>query len=554
MNSFSAHSRFNILAKLQNTEFDLIIIGGGITGAGCALDAALRGLNVLLLEKNDFASGTSSRSTKLIHGGLRYLKQFEFGLVREVGKERAIAYRNAPHLVRPEPMLLPVIEGGSLSKNATSLGLWMYEWLAGVKSSERRKMLSAQACLKREPLLDASIVKGGAIYTEYRTDDARLTISVLKTAVEKGAIALNYVSVNQLLKDNGKVFGIEATDILHSATLKIRAKCIVNAAGPWVDEVRKLDGKINGKRLHLTKGVHIVVSHNRFPIQQAAYFDTSDGRMIFAIPRDGKTYIGTTDTNFKSEKLHPRITKEDVTYLLNATNRLFPSVNLKEGDIESTWSGLRPLIHEDGKDPSELSRKDELFIADTGLISIAGGKLTGYRVMAKKVIDKVIQHIDPNGNAGFAACQTKETILNGGAFDSEQDIVNFKHQLFGESKQIGARFQQVSLWVDRYGRDAEKVMELAYELWPSIEEKQWAPDIAEMKYAIENEMCVHPSDYFIRRTSSLYFHRPELLQKYSSLYPVYAQMLSYTDEQKTEYNYEFLREVDETLDFTENSN
>ena len=284
MKEFSASERLNLLNAAENDVVDLVIIGGGITGAGIALDAASRGMSVFLVEKNDFASGTSSRSTKLIHGGLRYLKQFEFGLVRQVGKERAILYKNAMHLVLPEPMLLPVLKGGSLGKRSTAIGLWVYEWLAGVPSNQRRRMLSAEASLLTEPLLNERVLLGGAVYTEYRTDDSRLTISVLKSAVNAGAMAINHATVSRLLKENDRMCGVEVREELSQRIFTIRARCVVNAAGPWVDELRELDGSRKGKSLHLTKGVHLVVAHSRLPVKQSIYFDSPDKRMIFAIP------------------------------------------------------------------------------------------------------------------------------------------------------------------------------------------------------------------------------------------------------------------------------
>ncbi len=549
MDDFSALSRLKILKEAQNQVFDLIIIGGGITGAGIALDAASRGLSVLLIEKVDFAFGTSSRSTKLIHGGLRYLKQLEFNLVREVGKERTILYQNAKHLVRPEPMLLPVIEGGSLGKKTTSIALWVYEWLAGVKASERRKMLSKDQCLKKEPLLKSDLVKGGAIYTEYRTDDARLTITVCKTAIQYGAKLINHVEVKEILKKDGIVNGVKAYDSIGKQEYSFFSHCIVNAAGPWVDTIRKRDGSLSGKSLHLTKGVHLVFSSERLPIKQAAYFDSSDGRMIFAIPRGEITYIGTTDTNYTGDISNPEVSKEDIIYLLEACNRIFPSCKLSQKDIQSSWAGLRPLIHEVGKNPSELSRKDEIFISNTGLISIAGGKLTGYRVMAQKVTNTVVALMNKEGNQHFKNCFTRTIQLNGGEFNSEEEIVEYHHKIFGEGKQVGINFKHVSNWVSRYGREAEIILEIAYTLWPKADNKSLIPDLAEMYYSIYNEMCIHPSDYFIRRTGQLYFHLIDLKQNFEELYPWFVKFAGLSHEQSIQFKTEFLLELERVIHF-----
>ncbi|MEM7039750.1 MAG: glycerol-3-phosphate dehydrogenase/oxidase, partial [Bacteroidota bacterium] len=371
--------------KLQTGEFDLLVIGGGMTGAGIALDGASRGLKTALVEMQDFGAGTSSRSTKLIHGGLRYLKQFEIKLVREVGQERAILYANAPHIVIPEQMILPVMKGGTYGRFGLSIGLWIYDRLAKVRKDERRKMMSAERALRFEPLMRKDGLKSAGMYHEYRTDDARLVMEVMKTAAHQGAVCMNHVKATELIYEAGKIKGAKVEDRFSGEKYEIRAKVVVNAAGPWVDEVRKLDNSLKGKRLHHTKGVHLVVPHARLPLKYAVYFDIFDGRMMFAIPRGRWTYFGTTDTTYENDLVHPRVTRSDADYLLKAVNHMFPSVKLTDADVRSSWAGIRPLIHEDGKSPSELSRKDEIFYSETGLVTIAGGKLTGFRKMAERV-------------------------------------------------------------------------------------------------------------------------------------------------------------------------
>ena len=359
--SLSGFQRSSVLQEIAAKEWDLLVIGGGITGAGIALDAQSRGIQTALIEMQDFAAGTSSRSTKLIHGGLRYLKQLEFGLVREVGQERRIVYENGPHVTRPESMLLPIIQGGTYGKIATSLGLLLYDYLAEVKQSERRKMLTAEEALLKEPLLRAEGLKGAGFYVEYRTDDARLTLEVMKAAVSHGARAVNYTRAQEFLYQEEKLRGENVQDVLSGRSVTIYAKQVVNATGPWVDELREWDGSKQGKRLHWTKGVHLVVDRSRFPLKQSIYFDTTDGRMVFAIPLKRKVYIGTTDTDYMGDLCYPVVTKEDRDYLLQAVNGMFPTMKLQATDVESSWAGIRPLIHEEGKAPSEISRKDEIF-------------------------------------------------------------------------------------------------------------------------------------------------------------------------------------------------
>ena len=402
MTSFSARDRQQLLDELASTEYDVVVIGGGITGAGILLDATSRGMKAALIEKRDFAWGTSSRSTKLIHGGLRYLKQLELGLVREVGRERAIVYRNARHIVRPEKIMLPFYENGSMGKLMGSLGLWIYDRVAGVDREERRKVLSANEAAIAEPLVSREGLTGAGLYYEYRTDDARLTIEVLKTAVEQGALALNYVKVDGFRYEGGVVSGVVCTDDLTGKSLEVNGKVIINATGPWVDEIRALDDPEVEKQLFLTSGIHIVLPWSKLPLQQSMYFESQeDERMIFCIVREGAVYCGTTDIPFHGNIDDPPTTEQDMLYLLDALNTQFDVPAITISDIQSTWSGLRPLIYQEGKSATELSRKDEVFTSKSGLLSIAGGKLTGYRKMAERIVDTVAEKLPGSLQALF---------------------------------------------------------------------------------------------------------------------------------------------------------
>ena len=546
---FSSCNRLEILRQAASQTNDIIVIGGGITGAGIALDAAARGLKVLLVEKNDFASGTSSRSTKLIHGGLRYLKQLDFKLVREVGKERAIAHRNAPHLVIPAKMLLPLIKGGSLKKNSARVALWVYEKLAGVKKEEGFRILTKQETLANEPLLNEELLSGSALYTEYRTDDARLTIEILKTAVALGARAVNYTEATGFIKDNGKITGINILEKLSEECFAMKAKVVINAAGPWVDELRGFDEIPTGKRLHLTKGVHIVVPFSRLALSQAVYMDAPDGRMIFAIPRDGVTYIGTTDTDYNGNKDLPLVNKEEAEYLVEAVNRIFPKSLLKISDIISSWAGLRPLIHEDGKAPSELSRKDELFFSKNGLISIAGGKLTGYRKMAERAVDKAAEILEKDFSMTIPLSNSASITLSGGNFSSISEIGEYVENQTGESKQIEATFAEIRSLVWKYGRNTEHIIGRGFDLWPELEDRNNILEKAEIRYCQEHEMAVFPSDFWIRRSSQLYFTPINLAAQFEKLAPFFYLYGDLTGEAARESEYSFLREVNNTMSF-----
>lgn len=506
---FSYFDREKLLTRLKTEHFDLLVIGGGITGAGITLDAASRGLRVALLEKNDFAFGTSSRSTKLIHGGLRYLKQLEFGLVKEVGSERAVVHKLAPHLVVPEKMLLPLSEAKSLGYLITSIGLKIYDWLAGVRPEDQRRMLSKVQTLRREPLLRKEDVRGGAIYVEYRTDDARLTIEVCKKAAQQGATALNYVEVKDFIYEDDKVVGVKAEDKLTGSEVRVNATVVVNAAGPWVDELRDINKSKTGKRLHLTKGVHIVLPREKLPVKQAIYFDVNDGRMIFAIPRGRITYVGTTDTNYNADKNHVLASKEDVEYLIRALNNTFPSVNLKVSDIESSWAGLRPLIHEEGKSASELSRKDEIFHSPSGLISIAGGKLTGYRKMAERVVDLVIN--DKFAHRQLRGCETQRIKLPGSNFAGKRDIRRFTQKVYASLKLSGFSEVTARYLVENYGKQAADIL-TTFEQRQAQEDPELSLVRAELAFCAKNEMVVSLQDFFVRRTGLINFNIHKLIK------------------------------------------
>ncbi len=503
--------RTNALRKMSAEGVDVLVIGGGITGAGIALDAASRGLKVGLLEKNDFASGTSSRSTKLIHGGLRYLKNGEIGLVREVGKERQIVFSNAPHLVKPMPILLPLRASGSLKPFMTSVALWMYDRLANVQKSERRRMLSAHAVSQQEPCIKVDDLLGGGLYVEYRTDDARLTLEIIKTANAFGAHSVNYAGVKGFLYGanhlgDNQVTGVRLFDHIHQQEIAIQAGVVVNACGPWVDSVRKGAEAITGKKLVLTKGVHIVVPQSRLPVQQILYFDVPDGRMVFAIPRGTMTYVGTTDTVHDQLVDDPVATQEDIDYLLKAANAMFPDAGLSAADVQTTWAGLRPLIFEPGKGPSELSRRDELFVSSNGLVSIAGGKLTGYRKMAERVMDVVMPRLskDTQKKSSFQ-CVTENIALGSQPFarasQVEQLIAELDEHIDHDHGPVGLAEE----WVRRYGAEARSVFQEA--------RKQYGDSFdgdaglrAELRHALSHEMVIRPTDFWVRRTGMLYFN------------------------------------------------
>ena len=510
-----SRNRNQLISKLKSDLYDLVIIGGGVTGAGIALDAISRGLKVALIEKGDFASGTSSKSTKLIHGGLRYLKQFDFKLVRETGSERAIVHRLAPHLVIPEKMLLPLIKGGSYGRLMTSIGLSIYDYLAKVKSPDRRVMLSKDETVSKEPLLKDALLRGAGYYAEYRTDDARLTIELIKKSLSLGAHCINYVRMRDLNFIEGQIRSIYCQDELTGEGILIASKCFVSAAGPWVDEIRAQDGSLTGKQLRLTKGVHIVLDRHKLPLKQTVYFDVSGGRMIFAIPRQKVTYIGTTDTDYSGDLNKVEVSKSDAMYLLEAVNATFKNLHLECADIQSSWAGLRPLIHEESKSASQVSRKDEIFESPSGLLSIAGGKLTGYRKMAERIVDLVMMKL--KGQKGN--CITDGILLTPNPIENSQLLISYKKTIDSQLKEWGIQDDYLSeYFVTNYGSQTSDI----FSKIENVSDINNNLVIAEINFCVKHEIVQKATDYLIRRTGLMYFD----IEKAKKIYPLVLKTLA----------------------------
>ncbi len=377
------------LAALEGRRFDVLVIGGGITGAAAARDAAARGLAVALLEREDWASGTSWRSSKLIHGGLRYLETGEIRLVFESLSERARLIRLAPHLVEPLDFLFPSYRGRGIAPWLLELGLTAYDLLALGRSSSWHQRLSKEELLRRERLLESPNLVSGALYSDARTDDARLTLENVLDAVFLRAVTVSRVEVVGLDKDqSGQVHGVQARDRESGRLFSVAARAVVDATGPWGDVLRRLDDAQAEPRLRLSRGVHLAFPASRLPLASTVAFPMEDGRLLFGIPYGPVTLLGTTDTDFAGSPDDVFAETRDVRYLLDAGNRTFPSARLAQADILTTFAGLRPLVREAGKSLEETSREEALSVSPSGLVSVTGGKLTTHRVMGAKAIDR----------------------------------------------------------------------------------------------------------------------------------------------------------------------
>ena len=379
--------------------------------------------------------------------------------------------------------------------------MWAYELLAGIKKEERHRSLNLAETRKLEPLLKKEDLLGSILYYEYRTDDARLTLDIIKEAVHRGVLAVSYMKVTGFIYDDGKVKGVTVEDQLNENRFNVKSDYVINASGPWVDDLDKLDKPTQGNKLQHTKGVHLVFNYEKLPLKQSVYFDTFDKRMIFAIPHRGKTYVGTTDTFFNGNQQNPEATKEDKEYLLKCVNDYLGHVALRQEDIESCWAGVRPLIKKAGKKPSEISRRDETFVWDSGLISIAGGKLTGYRKMAQRVVDMVADKINSSGLKTIPGCSTDRIYLS-------------QHRT--EGKEPAESAQQINT--------ISRLPQLLH---------------AELDYAIEHEMCLTPSDFFIRRTGMMYFDIDGVIKYQSAVFWYMKNLLNWNESQSEAREKEF---------------
>jgi glycerol-3-phosphate dehydrogenase len=502
---FGMRAREASITRMKGEEFDVFVIGGGITGAGIARDAALRGYKVALADKGDFAGATSSRSSKMVHGGLRYLQYYKFKLVFEALSERHTLSQIANNLVHPQSFLITVYRGASHGVGTYRLGLVLYDLLALFRTPHAHRSLGREGAIELEPLLKQEGLLGGFLYYDYRVDDARLTLANVKTAWLKGAAVANYVEVTGLDKEGGKVRGAWLADRLSGETFPIRAKVVVNATGPFTDMIRALDDPGCERKLRPTKGVHVVVSPERLPVRHAVVTEAEDGRNVFAVPWGRYVLIGTTDRDYEGDYDAVYATREDVMYLLDSVNRALPSANLSPQDVMTTYAGLRPLVLELGVKESEVSREHEIFVSPSGLFSIAGGKLTTYRSMAEELMDKVsdVLHYVHGVKAVFLSGSPFD--LLDGAFDEKyrnamlKDIAASRldddvagHLLYF----YGTRYNEVLALVQTDPSLASRIKEGHPYIW------------AEVRYACERDCAVHLEDILSRRLH-LVFEDPE---------------------------------------------
>ena len=471
-------NRDAMLDRLRDAsqQWDVLIIGGGATGVGVAVDAASRGYKTALVEQSDFGKGTSSRSTKLIHGGVRYLEQGNISLVREALHERTLLRQNAPHVVTPLPLVLPTYRWGQRTFYGT--GLKVYDWLAGEMKMQRSRWLSKSATVDALPTINQDGLRGGVRYYDGQFDDARLLINLVQTAAEQDAAIANYVRVQRLLKNGDKVTGAVAHDLEGGTEFEIRARVVVNATGAFVDDVRKMDRPGATPIIAPSQGIHVVLDRSFLPGDTALLVPkTRDGRVLFAIPWHGAILAGTTDTPIHDVDLEPRPMEHEIDFVLQTLGDYLTRTPTRD-DIRSTFAGIRPLVkHGDAKKTSKLSRDHTIEISDHGLLTITGGKWTTYRHMAEDCVDQA---------AALAGLERKPSVTK-------------ELRVHGFCEDIGALGER---WY--YGSDAQQVKELAADASLSQKLHEDLPyQMADVAWAARHEMARTVDDILARRTRSL---------------------------------------------------
>ena len=499
--SLGPRERAAALRRVAGGSFDLVVVGGGITGAGVARDASLRGLRVALLEQGDFASGTSSRSSKIIHGGVRYLEYLQLGMVRESALERNVLRRIAPHLVHSLPFLYPVFEGESLLK--VRAGLRLFDAMARAKGDERSSRLDAADTRERLPGLREPL-KGSVLYPEFITDDARFTLANVASAVAHGAQALNYAEVETFLLRGERVVGVAVHDVETGERFEVSGAVTVNAAGPWVPDLHATAGLPPlPEPIVRSKGAHILFDLERLPIRAATFLRSRSGRRGLAMPRGPWVYVGTSDEEYSGDVSRPRAEPAEVLDLLAMTADCFPGARLTPEDVRASWAGVRPLVHQPGKSTRETSRHDHVWLSAPGLVTVGGGKLTTYRRMARRILEAV------SHSWGRSLPGTERTGVDPLPGAPAEDIKAFRSRTRSAFVAAGVAAATIQRLEFLYGTQVETLLALG------AEDPGWleplAPGVpalrAEVRLAVEHEAARTLTDIMDRRLALLLFSR-----------------------------------------------
>lgn len=492
----SVIERAQALHHMHEDEYDLAIVGGGITGAGIARDAASRGLKVALIEGNDFASGTSSRSSKLIHGGIRYLENLEFHLVFEALSERQRLFEMAPHLVHPLRFLLPVYKSGRVPAWKMGLGMWLYDALSLFEAPELSKFLDINEVHEEFPALQLKDLSGAFAYYDAYMDDDRLVMETLRSAKNFGADIVNYVKATGVEFEGEFVSAIECEDQITKEKFPLRARHFVSSVGPWTDRVGQDFFKDWKKKLRPSKGVHLTFNKSRFQLHDAVVMG-AESRIVFAIPRHEMVIVGTTDTDFPDDPAKVATTKDDVDYLLRVIAQYFPGAKISKDDIVGTYAGVRPLIDDGSQTESKTSREHMIWTDPRGVTFVAGGKYTTYRNMAEQTMNEVLGHFSLEERVRYGKPQTLQP-LNPLVTDALLERAQIGHRVW--AKEYAIAEQVTGALADRHGLEAQAIIRQALPVRMRCRDDEEWMWVAEALHAIENTMCLSLTDFYFRRT------------------------------------------------------
>lgn len=522
MKEFSPNTRQMNLQKLQSEEFDLIVIGGGINGAGVARDAASRGMKVALIEARDFASGTSSKSSKLIHGGIRYLENKEFRLVFEALSERTKLFEIAPHLVHPLRFMIPIYKNSRVGMGLMGLGMWLYDILAMFQSPEMHERLNGRETLEAMPALNPHEVVGSYIYSDAYMDDDRLVHETMRSANDYGAVCVNYVKAVGLKTTGEKnyITGIQVEDVLTKKNFIIEGRHVVSTVGPWTDELGEMIFDSWKKILRPTKGVHITLPRGRLPLQSAVVMgaEKSD-RIVFGIPRHEMIIVGTTDTDFKGNLNDVEATPEDIRYLLNVAHQYFPGAELKADDIIASYAGVRPLVKDDSTTEGKTSREHTILNDDRGITFLAGGKYTTYRLMCQQTVEKVLKRFPIEDRVRFNNSLSEKPLNPNASVDA---LHQARLQVEILAQEFGRDLENVRLLVERHGLEAAAIMRKypkSYTYWQ-----------LEAAHAIDSTMCMSLVDFYARRVPLFLAHTDHGVSLLPEVGAVFKEKLQWSDE------------------------
>ena len=548
--TWNLKNRDSILERLKSNKYDIIIVGGGITGAGVAREAAMRDLKIALVDMQDFAAGTSSRSSKLAHGGIRYLAHGDISLVKESTTERNWMLAHIPHLIRPIPFLFAALEGTKYKKRDIVGACKIYDFLSDkgqtYKNYKKHQWYPPEEAIKLEPEFIKEGHKGAAVYYDNNVDDARLTIETLKEAIIRGADIVNYCEVKDYIMDNGKIIGIKCIDLENDEELEIKGSLVVNATGIWTDQLLKTyPDDIPKPLIRPTKGVHLIYRRKQVKNKMATIVRSiDDDRAFFVLPRDKDfTVIGTTDTDYKGDLKDPFINKEDADYLIRSVKYYFPSANLDYGNIVSTYAGIRPLVMQKGKSESDISRKHAIFFSNDGLLTITGGKLTAWRNMAEDLLKEIDKKDIFKGITKVKHFSKQKFIIGLEKVDWTDELN--KSGVILDEDVADHLYQQ-------YGRGALRIVDLIKEDESLKERIIIENDFikAEIIYCLRYEMTPHLIDVFCRRTEmALWIHHKKALDAAKKVADVMASEYSWNDEKKAQEIQMYMNYIKKTIAF-----